>query len=75
MSELFNVEETNLMCIFDTSSRENLIYGILTAMSDFDEPELIELAENVVIKISAIGDDEFVALDLHPVYDDYDESE
>ena len=73
MLELFTIEEVNLMCIFDTSSRANLIDGLAMASPGFDEPELVEIAANALSKLNAISDDDFAALEFYPEYDDYEE--
>ena len=73
MDGQFTIEEINLMCIFDTGSRDSLIAELTAAVPEFDEPELIEIAENTLAKLAAMGDADFDALDLYPVYDDYDE--
>ena len=75
MIERFTVEETNLMCIFDTSSRDALIADMTAALPIFNEPEMAELAENVLDKLSGMSDAEFVALELYPEYWDHDEQE
>jgi hypothetical protein len=61
------------MCIFDTSSRNALIDELFVAVPDFDEPELTEIAENVLAKLNALNDEDFSALDFYPEYEDYDE--
>ena len=68
MIDRFTVEETNLMCIFDTSSRDALINGLNTYIPDFEEPELIEIAENVLRKLTTMSRAEFSALELYPEY-------
>jgi len=70
----FTVEEENLMYIFDIRSRQALICSIREAMPDFEEPELCEIAENVLRKLNNMSDLEFAALDLSPDYDN-DETE
>ena len=72
MYELFTIEEVNLMCIFDTSSRDALVAEITAAISDFDEPELVEIAENIIAKLANISDADFAALELYPEYEDYE---
>lgn len=69
----FTVEEENLVCIFDTSSRDTLIGGIREAMPDFDEPELREIAENVLHKLETMSDLEFSAIYFTPAYFDDEE--
>jgi hypothetical protein len=72
MNELFTVEEINLMCIFDTSSREKLIAELTSAIGDFDDAEMLEIAENVLRKLSDMSDGEYFPLDLFPEYEEVD---
>ena len=75
MDGLFTVEEVNLMCIFDTSNRDALITTLTAAVPDFEESELTEIAESVLKKLSNMSDADFAALELYPVYEDYDEEQ
>ncbi len=55
------VEETNLICIYNTGTRE----GLLEELSEMhthleqDEAKLIELTKSVINKISAMSNDDF----------------
>ena len=72
----FTIEEENLICIFDTSSRIALISDIRSAIPDFDEPELREIAENALGKLERMSDAVFSDLTFHPAYSgDEDELE
>jgi len=72
----FTVEEENLICIFDTSSRTALINEICAAMPDFDEPGLKEIAENTLKILNGMTDAEFSELSFNPAYfNDDDETE
>ena len=71
----FTVEEENLICIFDTSSRTALINGINAVLPDFDEPELREIAENILRQLNAMTDEEFSALIFNPAYFNDDDEE
>lgn len=64
----FTVEEENLICIFDTSSRAALIADIRATMPDFDEPELCEIAESALKKLETMTDTEFSTLYFNPAY-------
>jgi hypothetical protein len=75
MNEQFTVEEINLMCIFDTSSRIALMMALTAAIPGFDEPELIEIAEDILNRLSLLSDKDFAALELCPAFGDYDEQE
>jgi hypothetical protein len=73
MVEQFTVEEINLMGVFGSDSRAELIADIMAAAIDFDEPDLIEIADNVLLKLSKMSDADFDALELYPEYNDYDD--
>lgn len=73
MSERFTVEEVNLICAFNTKSRSELISALTAAMPDFDEPEMAELAETVIGRLSAMTDEGFAALELCPEYEEQEE--
>ena len=74
MTELFTVEEINLMCIFNTNSRNELIFELIDAITDFEDDELFEIAQNALNKVSKMSDADFAALNFCPIYDD-DETE
>ena len=62
----FNVEETNLMCCFDTSSRRKLIAEMKNLpLNELDE-EMEELLFKTVRKLEAMSDAEFDALYIAP---------
>ena len=75
MYEQFTIEEINLMCIFDTSSRNRLISELTSAITGFYDQELAEITANVLKKLNKMSDLEFAALELYPEYGDYDEQE
>ena len=75
MDELFTVEEVNLMCIFDTGSRDALITELTAALPEFDEPELAWIAESALNKLAGMDDAVYAALELYPEYEDYEETE
>ena len=58
----FTVEETNLMCCFDTSSRSKLISEMKNLpLNDLDN-EIAELLYKTVQKLEGMTDEEFDAL-------------
>ena len=62
----FTVEETNLMCCFDTSSRSKLISEMKNLpLNDLDN-EIAELLYKTVQKLEGMTDDEFDALYIAP---------
>ncbi|GHU95461.1 hypothetical protein FACS1894208_08300 [Clostridia bacterium] len=80
MTEIFTVEEVNLMCIFagpsgaNTTSRSALLTDLIEAVADFED-ELFEIAAPLIERLSQMSDAEFAALELYPEYDDYEEME
>ena len=74
--ERFTVEETNLMCIYNTGTRQGLM-AELTAMQTHlepDETELSELTRSVTEKLSTMSDEEYADLS-ETLIPDYEEQE
>ena len=74
--ERFTIEETNLMCIYNTGTRQALI-AELTAMQTHlepDETELSELTRSVTEKLSTMSDEEYADLS-ETLIPDYEEQE
>lgn len=72
----FTVEETNLMCIYNTGSRTDLLSELEEMQSHLaaDETELLALTMAVVDKLSAMGDEEFESLSGE-IIPDFEEQE
>lgn len=60
----FTVEETNLMCIYGTQTRQGLIDALTEMQTHLqsDEAELRELANSVIAKLKAMSDEDFMAV-------------
>ena len=68
----FTSEEINLMCLYSSGTRLELIDN-LTDMRGYlqvDETELRELTDRVLEKLRRMNDQEFSALDLYPDFMD-----
>ena len=69
---IFNNDEMNLMCIYDTGSRT----GLMNALSEMrkelsaDEVELRELTDSTLNKLSAMSDKDYANMELYPDFDD-----
>lgn len=62
----FTVEETNLMCCFDTSSRDKLVAEMKELpLNDLDD-EMTELLSHTIRKLEQMTDDEFSELYIMP---------
>ena len=60
----FTVEESNLMCIYNTGSRADLLSELAQMKNHIaaDETELLALTKTVTEKLSAMSDEEFESL-------------
>ena len=60
----FTVEESNLMCIYNTGSRTDLLSELKEMPSHLaaDETELLALTKTVMDKLAAMSDAEFESL-------------
>lgn len=72
----FTVEESNLMCIYHTGSRANLLLELTEMQSHLaaDETELLALTKAVLEKLSAMSDEEFESLSVELI-PDFEEQE
>ena len=70
----FTVEESNLMCIYNTGSRTDLLSELTEMQSHLaaDETQLLALTQTVMDKLSAMSDEEFESLsgELIPDFDE-----
>ena len=69
MTGPFTADEINLICIYNTDSRDALISEMLDAIDDFYDDEIIEIAVSALDKVTKMSDGEFDALELYPTYD------
>ena len=66
----FTVEETNLMCIYDTSSRAALINDLAAGLHDIYDPDMTEVFAGAIEKLETVTDEEFADIGFY-VADDY----
>ena len=70
----FTIEEINLMCIYDTGTRQGLMDALKAMYSDLlpEEVELRQLTENVLARLNGMTDDEYAQMQesLIPAYDE-----
>ena len=73
---MFTNDEINLMCIYNTGTREGLI-AELTQMRGYlgaEETGLLALTDSTLEKLRNINDFEYAELDLFPDFDTQTES-
>ena len=70
----FTIEEINLMCIYDTGTRQGLMDALKAMHSDLlpEEAELRQLTESVLARLNGMTDDEYAQMQesLIPAYDE-----
>lgn len=64
-----NVEEMNLLYMFDNSSRKAAVQDILDRFPFLENEELKEICQQTVKKLENMTDDEFDAIDF-TIYDE-----
>ena len=64
----FTNDEMNLMCIYNTGSRESLMRELreMRGYIGVDQPELLNMTDSALQKLENISDEEFTKLELFP---------
>lgn len=65
-------DELNLMCIYNTGTRDGLLEA-LVAMREYLEPgetELRDLTETAIDKLERMSDEEYATLELFPDFEE-----
>lgn len=64
----FTNDEMNLMCIYNTGSRESLMRELreMRGYIGADQPELLAMTDSTLQKLEKISDAEFAELELYP---------
>jgi hypothetical protein len=75
MKEIFSVEETNLMCIFDTKDKAALLAELRESLPSVYDPDMRDIYESAILKLEKISDDEFSGIGLYIADDDYENGE
>lgn len=68
---MFTNDEINLMCIYNTGTREGLI-AELSQMRSYlgaEETELLSLTDSALGKLRNMNDEDYASLDLFPDFD------
>lgn len=72
MMENFTFEEMNLMCIYNTGTREGLMDALkeMRGYLEPDEAELLALTDSTLEKLTRMSDEAFDVLELYPDFGD-----
>jgi hypothetical protein len=71
ISDVFTVEEINLMCIYDTADKDRLIAEIRESARDVYEPEMLDIMRAVIMKLGHLTGEEYADIGFFPA-DGYD---
>ena len=71
----YSLEEINLMCMYDCTSRSGLSDELEDAMEYVDDPEMLRLMEQTIDKLHRTTDAQFADLPLVPTWEDADETD
>lgn len=66
-----NVEEMNLLYMFDTSNRKAAVQDILDRFPFLENEELKEICQQTVKKLETMTDEEFGQIDFSVYEEDY----
>ena len=60
----FNIEETNLMCIYSTGTRSGLLLALaeMKTYLEQDEIELLQLTNSVISKLTNMSNQEYESI-------------
>ena len=77
MMENFTFEEMNLMCIYNTGTREGLMHALkeMRGYLEPDEAELLSLTDSTLEKLACMSDEAFDALELYPDFGDGEDAD
>lgn len=64
MNIKFTVEESNLISIFESESREAVIQNILDTKKYVDDMEMLEVMSRVFEKLNSISDEKFEVMEF-----------
>lgn len=64
----FTNDEMNLMCIYNTGTRDGLMRELreMRGCIGADQPELLAMTDSALQKLESISDAEFAKLELYP---------
>ena len=68
---IFSFEEVNLMCIYNTGTRQGLIAELegMRRQLEAEETELLALTDSALEKLRGLTDEEFGQIELVPDFD------
>ncbi len=68
---VFTVEEINLMCIYSTDTRENLLSDLRKSQAHINDSNMLDIVKSTIEKLERISDTEFADVGFH-IADDFE---
>lgn len=68
----FTIEEINLMCIYGTDSKTQLLSDLHESLPHVVEPEMLELMQTVISKLQKISNESFSQIVFVPTDEFYE---
>lgn len=70
---IYNVEEMNLLCVFDHSSKEAMLAEMKQSLEVVDEPEMVALLRQTMEYVEKMSIEEFAELTFEPALNEDEE--
>ncbi|MEL7608316.1 MAG: transposon-transfer assisting family protein [Bacillota bacterium] len=69
----FTVEESNLICMYNTGTRVGTLTALRMFLPFIDDPDMRAIADSTAAKLDGMTDAEFAAVAFGPVHPDADD--
>ena len=70
MMNKFTISEINIICIYQGDTKADTIDNIMSAIPDFREREMVEIAESAITKLDTITEMEFADYNFNESFTD-----
>lgn len=64
----FTVEESNLICMYNTGTRAGTLAGLRMLLPFIDDPDMRAIADSAAAKLGGMTDAEFVTIAFEPIH-------
>ena len=69
----FTVEESNLICMYNTGTRAGTLTRLRIFLPIIENPDMQTIADSVVAKLDNMADAEFATIAFEPVHPDVED--
>ena len=66
----FTVEESNLICMYNTGTRAGTLAGLRMLLPFIDDPVMRAIVDSAAAKLGGMADTEYAAIAFEPVHPD-----